>query len=277
MVAYIIPVFALIIDRSVLAFDALADLLDVSAEQCRQWRHSLDHKTTIWTLIITGLGVAMGLAHVVILQLASTGNAADIFANGSTAMTAIGTLLIWLTMTTVISTLTNNALLFYRLGRDELRIDLLNVRELVPLAWVAVISTLSMIGAQALFVLLAMDTGTSLEAVLPGFMGTTIPMVPLFLLPIWSAHKRLKVMKGKELDAIHTRLERAREDLKTPLEEPVKLAQLNDLLSYRREIMGVSEWPFDLGAVSRLGLYLIIPPLTWVGAALIENLVETLL
>jgi hypothetical protein len=192
-------------------------------------------------------------------------------------MPAIGTVLIWLTMTTVISALTKNALLFYRLGRDHLRIDLLNTRELLPLAWVAVISTLSMIGAQALFVLLAMDTHTSLAAVLPGFMATTIPMLPLFMLPIWSAHQRLKIVKRDELKAIHARLERAREGLDTPLEKPEKLAHLNDLLAYRREIMGISEWPFDLGAVSRLGLYLIIPPLTWVGAALIENLVETLL
>ena len=65
--------------------------------------------------------------------------------------------------------------------------------------------------------------------------------------------------------------------MRKPLEQPEELTRLNDLLAYRREIAGVSEWPFDLGAMSRLGLYLVIPPLTWVGAALIENLVETLL
>ncbi len=277
MTAYIVPVFAHIINRSVQAFDALADLLEVNPEQRSQWRRSLDHRSTGWTLIVTTLGLAGGLAHMVILQLASSGNVADIFTSGSGIMSAVGTVLIWLTMTTVISALTKNALLFYRLGRDHLRIDLLNSRELVPLAWVAVISTLSMIGAQALFVLLAMDTHTSLTAVLPGFIATAIPMLPLFMLPIWSAHQRLKIVKSDELKAIRARLKRAREGLDTPLEEPEKLARLNDLLSYRREILGISEWPFDLGAVSRLGLYLIIPPLTWVGAALIENLVETLL
>jgi hypothetical protein len=277
MVAYIIPVFALIVDRSVLAFDALASLLDASPEQRSQWRRSLDHRSTSWTVTITALGLGMGLAHMMILHFASSGSPADIYDNGSALMSAIGTLLIWLTMTTVISALMSNALLFFRLGRDHLRIDLLNARELVPLAWVAVISTLSMIGAQALFVLLIIDANARMESVLPGFLATTIPMVPLFILPIWSAHRRLKVAKSEELNAIRTRLEQAREGLDTALEEPVKLAQLNDLLSYRREIMGVSEWPFDLGAVSRLGLYLIIPPLTWVGAALIENLVETLL
>ena len=146
MVAYIIPVFALIVDRSVLAFDALASLLDASPEQRSQWRRSLDHRSTSWTVTITALGLGMGLAHMMILHFASSGSPADIYDNGSALMSAIGTLLIWLTMTTVISALMSNALLFFRLGRDHLRIDLLNARELVPLAWVAVISTLSMIG-----------------------------------------------------------------------------------------------------------------------------------
>ena len=39
----------------------------------------------------------------------------------------------------------------------------------------------------------------------------------------------------------------------------------------------MSEWPFDVGVMTRLAFYLVIPPLTWVGAALIENAVDALL
>jgi len=49
---------------------------------------------------------------------------------------------------------------------------------------------------------------------------------------------------------------------------------MSPLLSYRREVLGTREWPFDLGVVTRLGLYLVIVPLTWIGAALIENVVD---
>ena len=59
--------------------------------------------------------------------------------------------------------------------------------------------------------------------------------------------------------------------------EPENLQQLSPLLSYRREIAGVSTWPFDMGNLTTLMLYLIIPPVTWIGAALIENLVDSLL
>ena len=36
----------------------------------------------------------------------------------------------------------------------------------------------------------------------------------------------------------------------------------------------VSSWPFDLGNMTTIAFYLVIPPLTWAGAALIEKLVD---
>ena len=55
------------------------------------------------------------------------------------------------------------------------------------------------------------------------------------------------------------------------------LEDLAPLLGYRREVAQVSTWPFDGSNVTRLLFYMIIPPLTWAGAALIENLVDWLL
>ena len=52
------------------------------------------------------------------------------------------------------------------------------------------------------------------------------------------------------------------------------LEQIVPLLNYQREITGITTWPFDVSALVRLGLYLVIPPLTWVGAALIERIVD---
>jgi hypothetical protein len=61
------------------------------------------------------------------------------------------------------------------------------------------------------------------------------------------------------------------------LNDAGELDAVNRLLLYRREVQQVSEWPFDMLALTRLGLYLILPPLTWVAAALIENMVDKLL
>jgi hypothetical protein len=96
-------------------------------------------------------------------------------------------------------------------------------------------------------------------------------MVLLATWPIWPLHERLAEARRSLLDALNRQI--ASEPLPDP-HHPESLARLAPLLSYRREILDVSEWPFDLGTMTRLGLYLIIPPLTWVGAALIERLVD---
>jgi hypothetical protein len=277
MVAYIVPVYAYIIERSEQAFDALEHLLEADASQRREWKSSLAHQSASWTAMVVGAGITVGLGHVMTMGLVRGGSIGEAFHGSDAIISSLATLCIWLTMTTVTISVTQNAALFYRLGRDHLRIDLLTARELVPLAWVSVISTLAFIGAQAMFTLLILDEHSGLETILPGFLTTTPAMIAMFMLPIWSTHKRLKASKHQELVAVREQMELLRGGQAAPLAEPEKLSQLNELLAYRREINDVSEWPFDLGAVSRLGLYLIIPPLTWVGAALIENLVDTLL
>jgi hypothetical protein len=61
------------------------------------------------------------------------------------------------------------------------------------------------------------------------------------------------------------------------LPDHARLEKINNLLDHRQHMRRVSDWPLDIGALSRLGFYLIIPPLTWIGAALIENIVDALL
>ena len=276
MIGYVVPVYAVIINRSQQAFDALSHLVQLDESRRRDWRKALDHSTLGHHIYASGSGFLLGICHVMILEAGRTGSVSTILHNTTAQISAFGTLLVWLVLTTVISAITRNAIAFYHLSRDHLRIDLLHARELIPLAWVSVVSTLSLIGAQALFGLLVLDQ-SGWDVLLPGTLGIAVPMVPMFLLPIWPVHKRLQALKKKELDSINKKLNPEQAFMAQPLEHAESLGQLNNLLAYRREIQAVPEWPFDLGAMSRLGFYLIIPPLTWVGAALIENLVDSVI
>ena len=99
-------------------------------------------------------------------------------------------------------------------------------------------------------------------------------MLLLFFWPVWPINRRLHLRKREELE----RLDAAITALPRPeLTDTAALQTLNALLAYRREIADVSEWPFDFSVLTRLMLYLIIPPLTWVGAALIEILIDSAL
>ena len=84
-------------------------------------------------------------------------------------------------------------------------------------------------------------------------------------------------MKERELVTLNDRIEACHNAAGEVDLETQRFDQLVPLLNYRREIVQVSTWPFDVGNMTRLAFYLIIPPLTWAGAALIENVVTSLL
>jgi hypothetical protein len=100
-------------------------------------------------------------------------------------------------------------------------------------------------------------------------------MAVLFVLPIWPIHREILAAKRAELGRINALLDAVARP-NGPEGAHERIAHLNQYLVYRREIAAVHEWPFDTGIVTRLAFYLIIPPLTWIGAALIDVAVERL-
>ena len=277
MFAYLVPVFSLIIERSVATFDAIEGTLDASREECAQWRRDLTHRSLRWYVAMSTFALIMGLANIILAYpQQGRGLVEDIFSGNGEYMTYLVTLLLWLTMTTAIGALIGNAQLFGRLG-SRMRIDLLHCPARLAVAQVAIMSTLSVIGAQVIFVFLIFDAGVGWLDILPGFLTTLLPVLILFLLPVWPLHRRLQQAKRAELDLINHQLESVRPQQVTFLDDAENLSAVTRLLLYRREIQQAPEWPFDMPALTRLGLYLILPPLTWVAAALIENLVDKLL
>jgi hypothetical protein len=121
---------------------------------------------------------------------------------------------------------------------------------------------------------MSIEAGLNPMAYIPGLLATGVPMLLLAALPVWPVHRRIAAARRHALQEVNACI------ATLPPADPAApetLVDLAPLLGYRRELLEVSEWPFDVGVVTRLGLYLIIPPLTWVGAALIEHVVEGLL
>ncbi len=50
--------------------------------------------------------------------------------------------------------------------------------------------------------------------------------------------------------------------------------RMNGLLARKSAIQAVRTWPMDLSIFSRFVLYVFIPPLAWIGAALMENFLD---
>ncbi|MEQ8857652.1 MAG: hypothetical protein RIC56_03315 [Pseudomonadales bacterium] len=272
IIAYIVPIFGYIGERTEGALEALRGELDADDAQVNAWRDRIHLKPMRWLVIVLLIGIGLGIAHNALLFV--TLDDLDLGRLGSPEIALIfGTELTWVVVTIVVAGLLDNAKVLHRAARHCV-VPLLDTRRLRPFATVAVISTLAVIGAQAAFPIMNVGGSSDAVAFIPGLIATGVPMILLAAMPIWPVRQRISAAKARALEAVNRQL------MALPAADPARpetLAALAPLLAYRREVQQISDWPFDLGVVARLCLYLIIPPLTWVGAALIENLVDTFL
>jgi hypothetical protein len=197
----------------------------------------------------------------------------DMISDSTGLISTVGTVLVWLVMSTVTYMLVQQAVMFARLG-TQVRISLLSTQALLPFGKVAIYSSIAIIGALAMFPLMSVDSLFEMAEGLPGAIAMTAALLVIFVIPIWPVHRRLSALKAQELKVVTARIEECKGEGAGSDLALASISELATLLVYRREIAQVSTWPFDIGSVTRLFLYLVIVPLTWAGAALIERLVD---
>jgi len=269
ILAYIVPTFHYIATRCEEAFDELVPYLRANDDDIARLRASIRHRSVGAQLAWLTIGFAAGFAHNAALA-GRIGVAATATASAAAAIT-FGTFLVWIVMTTAILGLVAIARLFASLAR-RVRIDLLQPTRLRPFARVAVISTLAMVGAEAAFPILSLDGPRMFPVtMLPGLAAVFVSMVLLFVLPLLPVQAAIAGAKRAETERINLRIA---ELSHAPASEDERLARLAPLLTYRRAVEQAREWPFDTGTASRLAFYLIIPPLTWIAAAVIQRVVD---
>lgn len=158
------------------------------------------------------------------------------------------------------------------LGAGTLRIDLLDLHPLAPLARAGLRHTLIYAG-QISFLLIAF-LGGEIAPGLPFVLGAgsavnlALSAAALWL-PLRGAHQAIVREKRAELARSTAQL-RARAEAGVR-EAPGALA---DALAWRHHVEGVPDWPIDLPTLRRFGLYLAIPLGSWLGGALVDLLVE---
>jgi hypothetical protein len=276
IIAYIVPIFSFITAKSQEALRDLRPYLDLDPEAFTDTHKRLASASGRAIAVQVVGGVLGGVTHMSLVRGSPAAALEAILASMQGALSTLGAVLVWLVMTTVISMLIQQASIFARLGRDNVRLSLLNTRSQSPFARVSISSSLAMVGALALFPLISFESGLDLMESLPGTIATLIPMIAMFIIPVWPVHRRLAAMKSQQLAGLGDRVDTfTGDDGSVDLEDGVPHG-LVPLLYYRSEIANASTWPFDWGNLSRLVFYLVIPPLTWVAAALIENVVDAI-
>jgi len=112
-----------------------------------------------------------------------------------------------------------------------------------------------------------------------GVIGATVLItvmlvltVVALILPVRGIHRRIQARKYEELALIREQIRLEKDKLLAG--SHYSNDKLPGLLAMETRIERVPEWPFDVGSLSRFSFYLLLGLGSWVGAALVERLLN---
>lgn len=181
----------------------------------------------------------------------------------------ICTALLWLAMFQLAVPLIDNARLFSLLG-GTVQVNLYRPAELTSFGRAAIRPCLLIIALQCAYALLILPEevrfglGSSM-----GLIASMGLVAALFFLPLRGIRHNIALHKAQALTAIDAELAALPQPGQTG-PQARELARAGNLLLLRDRLAAVSTWPLGLAGVSRFLFYLVLVPLTWVGAALVE-------
>ncbi|MEM7413617.1 MAG: hypothetical protein AAF430_25515 [Myxococcota bacterium] len=110
-------------------------------------------------------------------------------------------------------------------------------------------------------------------------LGTVVVVQNLTLLlrPLRGIRDRLREAKRAELGRVDAAIRGEAGALDGSLIGAREAPGLADLLAWRRFVEAVPEWPIDASTLGRLALYVGIPLFSWVGAALVERMLDAVI
>ena len=164
---------------------------------------------------------------------------------------------------------------FSRLGERLAPFDLLDRDPLAPFARRALRNVFLWMLLAAFLSLTYVGEGWATDRMPLALAGLGVFAVTAFVMPLLGARRRVRALKRAELAMVRAAL---REVRAVALEGTTSGGgRLADLLAYEARLHAVAEWPIDASTLARLGLYLLFGLGSWVGAAVVERMLDTAL
>jgi hypothetical protein len=165
---------------------------------------------------------------------------------------------------------------FAQLARSLPAVDLLDREALLPFARQGLRSAIPGVIFVTFLALNLGDTGFLLATAVIG-PAVLVQNVATLVIPMRGVHERLRAAKREELARVNAAIRGEPGALRgSPLGDRERLS-LADLLAWRAFVEAVPEWPIDLPTLGRFAAFVVVPLLGWVGAALVEHVLESAL
>lgn len=172
---------------------------------------------------------------------------------------------LWAAVFHVFWILLDNARRLARIARQDIRVDLANVAAFDVVAHAGIRQLLMIIVGLTVIPIQAIMTGTLRPLDFAPALGVVLPVgIILLALPLIGAHQAIATEKQRELVRLDRDIARARRG-----------SERHMLLAlYRHQIESMPAWPLSLRNLAQIALYLVLPPLAWIAAALVESVVS---
>ena len=177
---------------------------------------------------------------------------------------AIGQLVLWTLIGVVLTYRIHTALCFYKKGK-VVPVDLYDTSKFDPFARNGLDDVFGIAVLLVLTILQSLDAEFRLGNYIYAWIVAFPAAASLLVLPMLSLHRRLLAHKKEFLEEMHRQVADA-----SRVTEPDSLTRIELLMQHRDRVRHTSTWPIDLSIAFRLILFIIIPPLAWLGAAFVE-------
>jgi len=183
----------------------------------------------------------------------------------------VGQVLLWLGVGALIAIRLYVGGVFYRYGQ-RVEITIFEQSRLQPFARISMLDVAIAVGCMVIATVQSIDAQFRIGNYLSGLLVAVPAATALLVRPMWTVHSRLKMRKNELSDEIRRKIENASEQ-----GSDAEIAALEFLLKRRDRITALHTWPLDFAIWRRLFFYGLIPPLAWLGAAVVEVLVQSVL
>ncbi len=176
----------------------------------------------------------------------------------------MGQIVIWLVIGLVLAIRFETARAFRRLGR-VVELDLFRLGQLKPLARSGLADMMVVAGALAISPLQSLDAEFRWYNYHFALIVSGMAVGLLLVWPLWPVHRRVRA----EIDALIAP--------ESSASDRDAIQRVEVLLAHRDRVAGLRTWILSTDLAWRFILYLVIPPLAWAGAALVERVVDRML
>ncbi len=209
-------------------------------------------------------GLAIGFLYGLLLNVPPEWRNSFASVGLQTQSIVIGQIFLWSIVGIVLAYRLHTAWSFYAQGK-VVRINLYDTSKYMPFARNGLDDVFGITILLVLLTLQSLDAQFRLTDYITAWVIAFPAAASLLILPMLSLQRRLLAHKKEFLEEMDRQVSEA-----ARVVEPGSLTQIELLMQHRDRIQHTSAWPIDMSIATRLILYIVIPPIAWLGAAVVE-------